>query len=489
MVDTPGTDPDTDPVLDITGVTKRFGRTEALRGVSLTVRPGELVALLGPNGAGKSTLIKLLDGVYPPDAGTITSRLGRASIGVVHQDLGLVPTMTVAENLFLGIRGRWSNPGREADEAARALHRVGLRGTGSGDVGPNALISSLSLGQQAMVAVARTLHRGAQVVVVDEVTAGLHPHEVAWLVDQLRTAAQRGATVLMVTHKLREVVDVATRFVVLVDGTVALDRPAASVSHEELVEVLSAGRKVSTHTAGAPRTSAVAAGDLTDGVLCTLTGVRVGAAGPVDLTVRAGSITALTGPLGSGLHEIAYVVAGLLKPRQGTVTVARGIRRTCVPAHRETEGMFPGESVEFNLTAGAWRYWASRSRLLHVRRQHADAEETARVLSVKTPNLDAKVSSLSGGNQQKTLLGRALVDPPDLLVLCEPTRGVDVATRREIYAQVRRVAAAGTAVLIASTDFEDISTLADRTGVLSNAGTITRWVAAEDFKDLLVEFV
>src|SRR5262249_28030368 len=155
----------------------------------------------------------------------------------------------------------------------------------------------------------------------------------------------------------------------------------------------------------------------------------------------------------------------------------------------ETEGLFPEETVEFNLTAGAWRHWRSRSGLLKVRTLRRDAERTAEELSVKTPSVDAKVNQLSGGNQQKTLLGRALVDPPDLLVLCEPTRGVDVATRRQIYAEIRRVAATGTAVLIASTDFEDISALADRAGVLSPTGTIARWLDSQHFQDLLVEFV
>lgn len=470
---------DTEPVIEIVNLTKRFGRTEALRGINLSVGAGELVALLGPNGAGKSTLIKILDGVYQPDSGSISSRLGERSIGVVHQDLGLVPTMTVAENLFLGFRGRLRHPRAEADATAAALRRVGLQ-----DVSPHALVSALSLGQQAMVAVARTLHRGAQVVVVDEVTAGLHPHEVRWLVDQLRHAASNGATVVMVTHKLREVIDVATRFVVIVDGLVSLDKPAGQVSYDHLVEVLSSGRSLSTE-AGTPASSTSDSGE----VRCTLTGVWAGAAGPIDLTVRAGMVTALTGPLGSGLHEIAYVVAGLLKPTRGTVDVARGIRRTCVPAHRETEGVFAEETVAFNLTAGAWRHWLGPGGFLRVRRQRRDAQAMAELLSVKTPSLDTKVSTLSGGNQQKTLLGRALVDPPDLLVLCEPTRGVDVATRREIYAQVRRVAAEGTAVLVASTDFEDIAALADRTGVLDNAGTIMRWVERNDLKQLLAEFV
>ena len=211
------------PALTLSDVHKRFGATQALGGVSLEVPLGEFVALLGPNGAGKSTLIKILDGVYRPDAGTVQVHGGAKAMGVVHQDLGLVPTMTVAENMSLGrSHGRWRNPAKEAVASTAALRQVGL-----GTLDPNELIESLELGRQALVAVAKVLSSGAQVVIVDELTAGLHPNESRWLVQQLRDAAHRGVTVVMVTHKLREVVGVADRFVVLVDGRIGLDATAA----------------------------------------------------------------------------------------------------------------------------------------------------------------------------------------------------------------------------------------------------------------------
>ncbi|RAY16349.1 hypothetical protein DPM19_05575 [Actinomadura craniellae] len=468
-----------DLMIEVVDVRKRFGATQALSGVTCSFSRGEFVALLGSNGAGKSTLVKILDGVYPADAGTIAVRGGRAGLGVVHQDLGLVDGMTVAENLCLGAPRRLVNPRAEARLTTEALRAVGLT-----SIDPYALVSSLSLGQRAMVAVARTLHRGADTVVIDEVTAGLHPHEARWVVERLRVAAELGATVLMVTHKLDEVVGAATRYVVLSDGEVVLDGDAAGIARADLVETMSRGRSVSTPAPGADRAGGSGG---TGGVVCELKGIRAGGAGPIDLTVTAGRITAITGPLGSGLHEVAYAAAGLLTPDAGTVRIARDVRRACVPAHRESEGVFADHTVQFNVAVGGWSRWRGRTGLLRLRQMRRDCDDAVAALAVVPHRLDATVSDLSGGNQQKTLFARALMRRPQLLVLCEPTRGVDVATRREIYAQVRRMADSGTGVLVASTDYEDIVALADTTGVLTADGTVSEWLAPDRLPELTTE--
>lgn len=465
-----------DLMIEVVDVRKRFGSTQALRGVSCSFSRGEFVALLGSNGAGKSTLVKILDGVHAADSGTIAVRGGRAGLGVVHQDLGLVDVMTVAENLFLGAPRRVVSPRAEARLTTEALRAVGLT-----SIDPYSLVSSLSLGQRAMVAVARTLHRGADTVVIDEVTAGLHPHEARWVVERLGVAAELGATVLMVTHKLDEVIGAATRYVVLSDGEVVLDEDAAGITRAGLVETMTRGRSVSAPAHGAGPTGGGR------GVVCELRGVHAGAAGPVDLTVTEGRITAITGPLGSGLHEIAYVAAGLLTPDAGTVRVASDVRRACVPAHRETEGVFAEDTVQFNVAVGGWDRWRGRTGLLRVRRMRRDCDDAVTALAVVPHRLDATVSDLSGGNQQKTLFARALMRRPQLLVLCEPTRGVDVATRREIYAQIRRMAAGGTGVLVASTDYEDLAALADTTGVLTADGTVSEWLPPDRLPELTIE--
>lgn len=465
-------------VLELRDIHKTFGATHALSGVSMSVELGEFVALLGPNGAGKSTLIRILDGVYTADSGEVTVRSGAGGMGVVHQDLGLVPTMTVAENLALGTPDRrWRNPAKEARSCRKWLEQVGL-----GGLDPFELVETLNLGTQALIAVAKILSGGARVVIVDELTAGLHPREARWLVQHLRDAAHRGATVVMVTHKLREVVGVTDRYVVLLDGKVALDSPSDETSFDDLVRLMSSGRSISDHQFST-RTST--AGDT---VVCSLENLTVGAAGPVDLELRRGEIVGLTGQVGSGLHELAYAAAGLVPATSGAV-VAPGARRTCVPAHRESEGMFPEDTVGFNLAAGTWPKWRQRSGLLAIKQMRQECDELAGRLSLVPRDLDEMIAALSGGNQQKSLLGRALLAPPDLLVLCEPTRGVDVATRREIYSQVRRVAESGVAVLIATTDIEDLGAMADRAAVLDADGCLGHWASGSDIINLEVELV
>lgn len=464
-------------VLEVAGVSVRFGRTQALDDVSVRVRKAEFVALLGPNGAGKSTLIKLLDGVYTPDRGSLTVGAG-STMAVVHQDLGLVDTMTVAENMFLGAPGRrLAQPKAEAFATTEALRVVGLDG-----VDPYTLVSSLSLAQRAMVAVARVLDRGADVVIVDEVTAGLPIDESRWVVEHLKVATSHGVTVVMVTHKLREITGVASRYVVLRDGRVALDAPGESVTRQDLIDVMSSG------TAGRRATRHVR-NDVGGEPMCTLRDVVVGRAGPVSLDIVGGAVTGIIGPLGSGLHEVAYVVAGTMQPDSGQVTTRGNLLRSCVPAHRESGGVFPTETVGFNVTAGRWLRWRGRGRLLGLQEMRREAQAEIDGLAVTPPDLDAGIAQLSGGNQQKAVLARALIQRPDLLVLCEPTRGVDIATRQEIYARVREEAEQGTAVFVASTDYEDIAALCDRIASLAADGSVSEWLSEAEFAKVSAEYV
>ncbi len=469
-----GLEATTPVVFELDGISKRYGATQALNDVSLSVRAGEFVALLGPNGAGKSTLIKVLDGVVHADSGTVRVAPEAGGLGIVHQDLGLVETMTIAENLFLGRGAGRLRLGSEGRRTSAALAEVGIAG-----LDPHTLVESLTLGQRTMVAVAKMLRRGDRVVVIDEVTAGLPPTEAAWLVQQLRDAAHLGATVMMVTHRLREVEGIADRYVVMLDGQVALDASSATVGIDDLIDIMSAGRSI---TGGRDRGEIA---DRHDGhVVCRLVGARCDKVGPIDLELRAGHIVGVTGLVGSGLHELAYMIAGRLRATGGKIEIGKRVRRSCVPAHRESEGVFPEDTEEFNLTAGVWRRWRGPVGLLKVRQVRDEAERTANELQIKPRDLEMQVGRLSGGNQQKTVLGRALISDPELLVLCEPTRGVDVATRREIYAQVRESARRGAAVFIVSSDIEDLASLAEVVGVVGSDGRISRWVDNVDGIDL-----
>ena len=484
-------------VFELDGIAKQYGPTRALDNVSLQVRAGEFVALLGPNGAGKSTLIKILDGVETQDRGTVRLSPSAGGLGVVHQDLGLVDSLTVVENVFLAggpfrrLRLRY-----EVVQAMKALSQVGLPG-----IDPHALVETLTLGERTLVAVARLLYRGSRVVVIDEVTAGLPPAEAAWLVKHLRQTTENGATVLMVTHRIRELAGMADRYVVMLDGRIGLDASASKVTFEQLIELMSAGRHEPNVVAPEPIEHGVRAeihrgsgdpGDLAMGsteparVVCSLVAAATARVGPIDLELTAGRIVGVTGVVGPGLYDLAYLVAGRIKATAGTVIVAKGVHRACVPGHRESEGVFPEESVEFNLTAGAWRRWRNAGGLLNVRSIRTDALSTAERLAVKTPSLELQVNRLSGGNQQKTILGRALISRPQLLVLCEPARGVDIVTRREIYSQVRQAASEGVAVLVVSSDLEDLGALAATIGLIGADGRIDRWIDNTTGTDLSV---
>ncbi|WP_182481312.1 ATP-binding cassette domain-containing protein [Nocardioides immobilis] len=457
------------------GLTKKYGDHTALDKVDLTLRAGEFVALLGPNGAGKSTLIKLLDGVIACTAGSL--RLGSegdaaASAGVIHQDLGLFDDMSVAENLFLGpgMSKPFLSLSSEYRSAEEMLEFVGLSA-----VDPRTLLRDLSLGQRALIATARLWSRGAEVIVVDEVTASLPRAEAFWLIEHLKGAARKGATVVMVTHRLEEVVGHVDRYVVFVDGKVALDE-GGHVERDALVEVMSSGRNkaLTTHQSGG--------GEPRGEVVVELTDVSVNRIGPLSLTLHEGSITGLYGSSVSGFHDAAYLVAGVIRPRHGRVKVRPGTKVTCLPAHRDVDGTFPDQTVEFNMSMGNSNRWR-RLGLINLAKMRDEISAAAVELNVIPRNTDAVITTLSGGNQQKALLGRVVADQPGCVVLCEPTRGVDVATRREIYSFVTKLAQDGCAVMVASSDMEDLASLADRIVVIDDDGQVESVIDADGIEE------
>jgi ribose transport system ATP-binding protein len=456
------------PLLSLENVTKSFDATQALRGVSLTIGAGEFVGLVGPNGAGKSTLIKILDGVYAPDGGTITA--GR--IGVVHQDLGLIESLTVTENLRLGQPPLCSVPpllsaSRERDFCREALRAVGLRE----DLAHRS-VERLSLGERTLVAIARTLARGAELIVVDEATSTLPPRESGWLIDTLKARKLAGAAVLMVSHKLAEILGCADRCVVLVDGQVTADEPIERVDLATLTRLMSRG---SHQEAGPERVRRVPAGP----PLLSLAGASTALAGPFTLDVHAGEIVGVTGLVGSGLYELALLASGRARPAIGSVRTAPGVRVGLLPPDRSAQANFPAESVAWNLTIGGLRRWRTRAGTLNHSAELGAARALAGELDVSPPNVSARMAALSGGNQQKVLIGRMLLAQSSAqagcVVLCEPTRGVDVGARADIYRLIRQLAARGIGVLIVSSDTEDLLTLADRVGVVENQSCQRTW--------------
>jgi ribose transport system ATP-binding protein len=458
--------------LEVSGLEKSFGSNKVLKGIDLTIGRGEFIGLMGPNGAGKSTLIKILDGVYEASGGEI--RLGgrvvrslaeSSDVGFIHQDLGLVDGLTISENLSLGqpprrLAGPILNKRIERQEAERAVRRIGL------DVPVDTLLVDLTPGEKTLVAVARVFDRGAKILVVDETTSTLPPADANRVIASLAIAVASGATVIMVTHKLSEILQATSRVVVLIDGELVRDAPTKGLDRRALVDMLMQHEAAATD-AGAP--DGAPAGS-TDAVM-ELRDVRMGKLGPVNLTINAGEVLGISGLPGSGIHDIAFAIYGSVAPDSGKVVELRpNVKRALVPPHRESQGGFGELNIRENMAVSALSRWRRLGSLLNVRDENVDCSRVAEELSVRPNSVDTPFEVLSGGNKQKVIFGRALLHRPDVYVLCEPTRGVDVGTRSEIYRLIRELAKAGAAVLVVSSDAEDLFSVCDRVSLVVGTG-------------------
>ncbi|MBS1842840.1 MAG: sugar ABC transporter ATP-binding protein [Actinobacteria bacterium] len=452
--------------ISISGLRKSFGPNEVLRGLDLEIPPGEFVGLMGPNGAGKSTLLKILGGIYRADAGElrygeerVASLAERPEVGFIHQDLGLIDDLDIVANLRLGeppmrILGPLLDARRERKEAREAIERVGL------NIAVETQVGELAPGEKALVAVARLLQRGASVLFIDEATSTLPPQDARRLISSLTATAGKGATVVMVSHKLSEILDATQRVVVILDGKIAADARSADLDRDELARMV-----VARETRGErPRRTR---GPGQEEVL-RMRAACAGRAGPVDLAVHRAEVVGLTGLAGSGLHDVAYMAAGAVSCRSGEVTVATGVRRAMVPPNRESQGGFADLSTAANMTLSALSDWRRPGRLLNGRAERRDVVEMVERLDVRPPDPEAEFGTLSGGNKQKVIFGRVLFRRPGLYILCEPTRGVDVATRADLYHLIDELREDGAGILVVTSDFEDLFAVCDRISVVES---------------------
>ncbi|PXY21308.1 sugar ABC transporter ATP-binding protein [Prauserella muralis] len=472
-------------MLETEGVTKSFGGVHALRGVDFSLAQGEIHALVGENGAGKSTLIKVLTGVYRPDEGTIRfdgrevsfhrpADAQRAGISTIYQEVNLVPLLSVARNIFLGREPR-TRLGL-VDVAAMNRRAAELVGSLGIDIDVTADLGTLGLGIQQMVALARAVSVDSRVVIMDEPTSSLEAKEVATLFDVARTLAARGVGLVFVSHRLDELWQLCDRVTVLRDG-----RRVHSGSMAELDRLGLIAHMLGREVAEVAREGATEFGDThrrDQEPVLTAHGLQVrNRLHGVDLAVRPGEVLGLGGLLGSGRSETVKAVYGALPVRSGSVHVGgRPVRPNSVPhalragvallsEDRKAEGIIADLSVRDNIALAVLPRF-SRGGLVAEKRIDALVETFVRRLRIKAASPQQKVRELSGGNQQKVLIARWLCTEPKVFLLDEPTRGIDVGAKAEVQALIDELAEQGLAVVLISSEMDELVEGADRVVVL-----------------------
>jgi ABC-type uncharacterized transport system ATPase subunit len=471
--------------LELKGITKRFPGVVANDGIDLTVVPGEIHALLGENGAGKSTLMNVLYGLYRPDEGEVIidgkqvqfndpGDAIAAGIGMVHQHFMLIPVFTVTDNIMLGVEST-SGPFLALDRA-KARRRIaelseqhGLR------VDPDAFIEDLPVGVRQRVEILKTLYRHSNVLVLDEPSAVLTPQEIDDLFEVMRSLARAGTSIIFITHKLNEVLVIADRITVLRRGKVVGTTTPATTDEAELARMM-VGRPVQLEVTKSP----ARVGE----EILSLRGVTVRddrhqiAVDSLDLTVHAGEIVAIAGVQGNGQTELVEAITGLRQVERGEISIAGAPARADprhvfaagvghVPEDRLEEGLVVGFTVAENMILNSYYKAPFSSGLaMHQDAMLANATELTREYDVRTPSVLNDIGNLSGGNQQKVIVAREFSRPLKLLVAAQPTRGLDVGSIEYIHKRIVAKRDEGTAVLIVSTELEEVLSLGDRIAVM-----------------------
>jgi len=486
----------TAPLLQMRAITKTFPGVVALDEVDFSLRRGEVHALMGENGAGKSTLVKVLTGVYRRDGGEVlfagrplsVRSPGEAQaqgISTIYQEVNLVPYLSVAENIFLGrAPRRWGRlDWRAIHTRARALLQ-----TFHLDLDVRLPLAAYPVAIQQMVSIARAVDISSRLIIMDEPTSSLDPHEVERLFAVTRRLRADGVSVLFITHFLDQAYEISDRFTVLRNGRLVGTFEAAGLPKLELVAHM-LGRDPSAPAEIAHRPTAPEAADEAEVLLQAEHLGRRGALAPVDLAVRRGEVLGLAGLLGSGRTELARLLFGVDRPDSGSVSVggrpvAPGSPRSAIrhglglcPEDRKTEGLVPDLSVRENIVLVVQSQLAKLGRFPR-RRQVELAEKFIRLLGIVTTGPEQPVRDLSGGNQQKVILARWLAAAPRVLILDEPTRGIDVGAKAEIERLVESLAADGLAVVFISSELEEVVRRSDRVLVLRDRARIAELAGA-----------
>lgn len=482
----------TDLLLEMKGICKSFPGVKVLDQVELIVRPGELVALMGENGAGKSTLMKILGGIYTKDSGSITVKgqpvpemttklAAELGIGIIHQELNLISHLSVAENIFLGREFTYGktklvNWKKLRQEAKVYLDKLGIQ------VDPDTRVGDLSVGQQQMIEIAKALSLQADILVLDEPTAALTNREIDALFEVIFSLKNKGVGMIYISHRMEEIFQVSDRITVLRDGQYVGTKVTAETNMDELVKMM-VGREITDRF---PKVK-VSLGE--EKLRVDHLSVK-GKLTDISFAVKAGEILGFAGLMGAGRSEVAKAIFGLERLEAGSIKVegrsvainkpkdaiAAGI--AFVTEDRKEEGLVLSLSVRENIALPNLSSLSSFG-VLHKQKEVQLARETIDKLVVKTHSSEQRVGSLSGGNQQKVVIGKWLATAPKILILDEPTRGVDIGAKKEIYDLMNRLAQEGVAIIMISSELPEVLGMSDRI-IVMHEGKITGEFSREE---------
>ena len=478
--------PDVVPILRMRNVSKTFPGVKALQDVQLTVYPGEVHALMGENGAGKSTLMKILSGAYIPDPGAEILIDGKPvhidgplsakahGIAIIYQELALAPNLTVAENIYIG---REARRGALIDRAGMIAGCAEVLANLGATFGPRTLVADLSIAEQQMVEVARAIHANSRILVMDEPTTALSSRETQRLFEVIRRLKAQGLAIIYISHRMAEVYELAGRVSVLRDGGYVGTLSGDEIRPENIVRMM-VGRDLSSfykkeHRPGSANKPVLEVTDMADGR-------RVKRA---SFTLHAGEVLGLAGLVGAGRTELARLIYGAEPRTRGTVKLEGNMINYRTPAEaiaggvvyltedRKAQGLFLDMTVGDNINLGVIGRDAKAGGWLDRSRARARALAAIQAMNIRVPGPEVAVGALSGGNQQKVLLSRLLETVPKVLILDEPTRGVDIGAKSEIYRIIDELAQGGAAVLVISSELPEVVGIADRVVVMREGET------------------
>ncbi len=487
-----------DVILELRDITKRFAGVEVLHEVSFALKPGEVHALLGENGAGKSTLVKVVTGIHQPDGGEIllngapvhfhdSRESHQAGIAAIYQELSLFPDLDVAENIFVG-RQPTKRSGRIDwqklyDEAGKLLESLGVH------LNLRQKARSLSIAQQQMVEIARAFSINARILIMDEPTSSLTLTEVADLFRLVRRLRDDGTAIIFISHRLEELFELADRVTVLRDGAYVDTRPLKDVTRDDLIRLM-VGRTISNLF---PKQD-VKAGEV---ILKVENLSRAGVFKNISFELHKGEILGMAGLVGAGRTDVARAIFGVEPPTSGKIQIegqevrvtspqqAIGLGLAYVPEDRQQHGLIPPMTITANISLPTLREYASHG-WLRDKLERTAAFSAARQMEVRANNIWQKARELSGGNQQKIVLAKWLSTKPRILILDEPTRGIDVGTKAAVHALMSKLAAEGIAILMISSELPEVLGMSDRVIVMHEGHITGHFTRAEATQEKII---